>query len=57
MNHEGWNRCNFCGKYIGIKDFLDKKASRIILDEIGFLTTIQTHKCYHIKCKEKNDRL
>ena len=52
MKKEYWNRCIYCGKFIGYSDFDDGKAeSAAFITEVGsFDWPSDECKHYHKKC-------
>lgn len=47
-----WNRCDYCGKFIGFKEFQNGKSERKMVIPESELT-IETYETYHIKCKKE----
>ena len=44
-----WNRCDYCGRFIGLKEFADNIAQRYLLTpDTAF--TAETYETYHVKC-------
>ena len=45
-----WNRCDYCGQFIGLKAFADNTADRKLLTpDTAF--TAETYETYHEKCR------
>jgi hypothetical protein len=59
-NKDGWNKCNYCGKYISLNDFDTGKAEQNLTiercwdgDEIQYIEKTKTicKRCLHNKDK------
>ena len=49
---DNWNRCDFCGLFIAIKEFKDETAVRFLLTpDTAF--TVESYETYHVACDEK----
>lgn len=48
---EIWNKCDYCGRFIGLDEFSDKPADRILVSpDTEF--TVETYETFHMECKE-----
>lgn len=49
-----WNRCDYCGRFISIKEFMDNKAHRYMSSpETDF--SVEEYRTYHLACEEANN--
>jgi hypothetical protein len=45
-----WNRCDYCGQFIGLKEFADESADRLMVTpDTAF--TAETYETFHNACK------
>lgn len=45
-----WNRCDYCGRFIGLKEFANHTAETfLVTPDTEF--TAETYETFHIKCK------
>lgn len=54
--YKQWNRCDFCGRFIGFKDFDEGRAKRIYyFDQASSWDPMPEEKydTYHVECYEK----
>ena len=52
MRKKIWNRCIYCGRFIGLKEFKDNKISTDFIPDTPF--TYETIEHYHNDCYIKN---
>jgi hypothetical protein len=56
MTDMGWNRCDYCGRFIAYADY---DAGRAGVDEIypDSFCTVETWERYHVSCLERSYQL
>ena len=44
-NHKIWNRCDYCGKFIGLDEFTDGTAVRRLLHDYEEMWATEHNEC------------
>jgi hypothetical protein len=50
MKRYVWNKCDYCGKFIGIQDMIDGKAERYMVTPDSEYS-VETWDTHHRSCK------
>lgn len=53
LGEKYWNRCDYCGKFIGYEDFHYGLADRFLTTPDTAFSS-ETYKTFHVKCKNRN---
>ena len=48
-----WNRCEFCGRFIGLSDFINNVAKVVNITPLSDYSRVED-SVYHVKCEKKN---
>ncbi len=46
-----WNRCEYCHRIIGFKEFADRTAKRLLVTQ-EIEATVEDYKTFHVACKQ-----
>lgn len=50
-----WHQCDYCGRFIGLKEFEEGSAVRNLLTPDSHFTT-EEYETFHKECEESNEQ-